>query len=250
MIKAENLEKSYPKAGIKALKGLCLEVAPGEIFGLLGPNGAGKTTAISILAGIMKPDAGSITIDDISIFNGSAKSNQPAAKAKIGLVPQDIALYATLTAKENMRFFGRLYGLSGNILEERIEECLKFVGLQDRADSMIDSFSGGMKRRANIAAGILHRPKAIFLDEPTVGIDAQSRNMIFEMLESFKASNTAMIYTTHYMEEAQRLCDRIAVIDDGRIIAQGTPDDLVSKSQNAENLGGLFLELTGKKLRD
>ena len=172
------------------------------------------------------------------------------AKKHFGLVPQEIALYPNLTCRENLSFFGRMAGLKGRKLKDRADECIELVGLTTSADKRVATYSGGMRRRANIAAGILHDPDLLFLDEPTVGIDAQSRNMILEMLNRFKKQGTGMIYTTHYMEEAQALCSRVAVIDQGNIIIQGPPSELVARHPGCVDLGGLFLLLTGKQLRD
>jgi ABC-2 type transport system ATP-binding protein len=177
--------------------------------------------------------------------------NAPAAARPLfGLAPQDIALYPSLTARENLRYFGRLYGLSGRALASRIDQCLALVGLLDNADSRVDVYSGGMKRRANLAAAILHAPRLLVLDEPTVGIDAQSRNMILENLKGLRDAGTTILYTTHYMEEAEQLCSRVAVMDRGRIIATGTPAELINAVEGCRNLEEFFLHLTGKALRD
>jgi ABC-2 type transport system ATP-binding protein len=239
------LRKTYPGETAPALRDVDLHVDAGEALGLLGPNGAGKTTAISIMSTLMRPDSGEVAICGIDIFKQSYQ-----AKTHFGLVPQDIALYPSLTCRENLHFFGRLAGLRGQELKVRTEECIDLVGLKASADKRVVTFSGGMKRRANIAAGILHKPELLFLDEPTVGIDAQSRNMILEMLKGLKQQGTGMIYTTHYMEEAQSLCSRVAIIDQGEIIVQGPPMELTARHPGCADLGGLFLLLTGKQLRD
>jgi ABC-2 type transport system ATP-binding protein len=197
-------------------------IAPGETYGLLGPNGAGKSTTINILCGLLRADSGSVVIC------GMAFSSDPlGAKRQIGLVPQDVALYPDLTANENLRFFGRLHGLSGAELRERVETTLHTVGLADRGDDRVETYSGGMKRRLNIAAGLLHEPTLLVLDEPTVGVDPQSRNAIMDSIRALGTAGMAVLYTTHYMEEAQRLCDRIGILDEGRLIAEGTHDSLV-----------------------
>jgi len=193
----------------------------GETFGLLGPNGAGKTTSISIVAGLLRADAGVVTVAGNTITTSSVQG-----KAAIGLVPQEIAIYPDLTAEENLMFFGRLYGLSD--LERRTDEVLGVIGLTDRAGDLTKEFSGGMKRRLNIGIGLLHRPELLILDEPTVGVDPQSRNAILESVEALSAEGMAVLYTTHYMEEAERLCDRVAIIDEGEIKAEGTRRELVS----------------------
>ena len=239
------LRKTYPGEAAPALRDVDLHVDAGEALGLLGPNGAGKTTAISIMSTLMRPDSGEVAICGIDIFKQTYQ-----AKKHFGLVPQDIALYPSLTCRENLHFFGRLAGLKSQELKVRTEECIDLVGLKASADKRVVTFSGGMKRRANIAAGILHKPELLFLDEPTVGIDAQSRNMILEMLKGLKQQGTGMIYTTHYMEEAQSLCSRVAIIDQGEIIVQGPPMELTARYPDCANLGGLFLLLTGKQLRD
>jgi len=207
-----------------AVDGVSFDIAPGETYGLLGPNGAGKTTTISMVAGVLAADAGSVTVCGAPMGIGAG-----AAKGSIGFVPQDVALYEDLTAAENLRFFGRLQGLSGPHLRERIGEVLEVVGLADRADDRIERYSGGMRRRANIAVGLLHQPRLLILDEPTVGVDPQSRNQILESVEALGGAGLAVLYTTHYMEEAERLCDRVGIIDQGRIVAEGTRRALVEQ---------------------
>jgi ABC-2 type transport system ATP-binding protein len=241
----KGLIKTYKGSSGPALSGLDISVNYGEIFGLLGPNGAGKTTTISIMSTLLRPTSGSVTICGID-----AVKQPNRIKKLIGLVPQDIALYANLTVRENLRYFGRICGLKGQVLKDRIADCLEMVGLEKRADQLIFTFSGGMKRRANLAAGILHQPRILFLDEPTVGIDAQSRNMILEKLSLLKETGTTMIYTTHYMDEAEQLCDCVAIIDEGHIIAEGSPKQLISRAPGHAGLKDLFLALTGKRLRD
>lgn len=245
MLSAIDLRKTYRESDHPALDGVDLSVREGEILGLLGPNGAGKTTAISVMSGLLRPDAGTVLIQGVDLFRQSHR-----AKKKFGLVPQEIALYPNLTARENLKYFGRLCGLGGDMLQTRIEECLEMTGLESRADRRIGTFSGGMKRRANLAAGILHSPRLLFLDEPTVGIDAQSRNMILEKLSLLRDQGMGMLYTTHYMEEAEFLCSRVAIIDEGRIMDQGPPRELLDRHSECRNLGELFLHLTGKRLRD
>jgi ABC-2 type transport system ATP-binding protein len=204
-----------------AVDGVSFVIEEGQTYGLLGPNGAGKTTTINIIAGLLTPDDGEVRLLGQPL-TGSRKS-------LIGLVPQDIALYPDLSAVENLRFFGQLQNLGGSALKARIAEVLEVVGLADRAKDHIDTYSGGMKRRANIAVGLLHEPKLLILDEPTVGVDPQSRNSILESVAELGGSGMAVLYTTHYMEEAERLCDRIGIIDSGRLIAEGTRDELVEQ---------------------
>jgi ABC-2 type transport system ATP-binding protein len=199
------------------------QIAPGERYGLLGPNGAGKTTTISMVCGLLRPDAG-----DIEVAGAHVDQHATRAKAAIGYVPQEIALYPDLTGRENLRFFARLYGLRGARRDERVDACLELVGLVDRADERVDKYSGGMQRRLNIAAGLLHEPRLLVLDEPTVGVDPQSRNAILESVQGLETSGIAVLYTTHYMEEAQRLCNRIGILDEGKLIAEGTRSELVA----------------------
>ena len=219
MIEVRNLRKNYGK--LEALKGISFSIDEGEFYGLLGPNGAGKTTTISIISSILVPNGGEVSINGKNIYTHSRESKQI-----IGVVPQEIALYSDFSAMENLIFWGGLYGVPDNELKRRAKELLQMVGLSDRANDKVSSYSGGMKRRINIAAALLHRPKVLFMDEPTVGIDPQSRNLIFEVLEKLHHTGMTIIYTTHYMEEAERFCDRIGIIDHGQIIAQGKLDEL------------------------
>ena len=216
----EDLWKSY--AQTVALRGLTFEISKGEFFGLLGPNGAGKTTTIGLLSGLIEPTRGHISIDGFDLF-----SSPMEAKAKLGLVPQSFALYPTLCARDNLVFFGRIYGLKGKRLRERMARVLEMVELTDRANQTVATFSNGMKRRLNIAAGFLHEPEILILDEPTVGVDTQSRNAILESLDSLNESGVTVLYTTHHIEEAQRLCDRVAIMDQGKIIALDSPAGLI-----------------------
>jgi ABC-2 type transport system ATP-binding protein len=208
---------------VAAVDGISLVLRSGECLGLLGPNGAGKTTLIRSIVGRVIPDAGRV-----SVFGYAADS--AAARAALGWVPQELALYPRLTCKENLAAFGRYHGLSGSKLTQSVAWCLDWAALQDRAGDLARNLSGGMKRRLNMAAGIIHRPRVVLMDEPTVGVDPQSRNRIFEMIEALGAEGTAIIYTTHYMEEAERLCDRVAIIDHGHIVALGSNAELVHDS--------------------
>lgn len=220
MIEINGLVKKYGER--VAVNEVSFCVQEGEIFGLLGPNGAGKTTTISILATLLPPDQGQVTIGGYDLVR---ETNQ--IKTLIGFVPQELALYPTLSAWDNLAFFGRIYGLRGTALKDRIAAVLDLVGLRDRAGDAVRTFSGGMKRRLNIAAGLIHQPRLLFLDEPTVGVDPQSRNFIFEHVERLKAEGMTILYTTHYMEEAERLCDRVAVMDEGCILALDTTKGLI-----------------------
>jgi ABC-2 type transport system ATP-binding protein len=241
----EGLVKVYPRADRAALDGLTLDVACGGVFGLLGPNGAGKTTAISILCALLRPTEGHATVLGLDVVRQAG-----AVRRAIGLVPQDIALYPSLTARENLRYFARILRVPSRRVEKRVVECLDLVGLSDCADQRVATYSGGMKRRANLAVGVLHEPKILFLDEPTVGIDVQSRNLILERLAALNRAGMTLVYTTHYMEEAQQLCDDIAIIDAGKVVARGAPTELLKGAGDCENLEDLFLALTGKTLRD
>jgi ABC-2 type transport system ATP-binding protein len=207
-----------------AVDGVGFRVDPGETYGLLGPNGAGKTTTISMICGLLRRDGGEVTVA------GASLDRDPGAvKAAIGYVPQDIALYPDLSGAENLRFWGRMQGLSGRELAARVDAVLEVVGLADRARDKVGDYSGGMQRRLNIGAGLLHRPRLLVLDEPTVGVDPQSRNAILENVAALRGEGAAVLYTTHYMEEAERLCDRVGIIDQGRLIAEGTRRELVAQ---------------------
>jgi len=221
ILRCDRLAKRFGER--QAVDGVSFEIAPGETYGLLGPNGAGKTTTISMVCGILSRDAGEVWIEGQATRPGT-----PAGKERVGYVPQDLAIYPDLSALENLRFFGRLYGLRGAELAGRIDEVLAVVDLADRARDRTEHFSGGMKRRLNIAIGLLHRPRLLILDEPTVGVDPQSRNAILASVEALSAEGMGILYTTHYMEEAERLCDRVGIIDQGRIIAEGTRRELVA----------------------
>lgn len=229
MIKVTNLSKSFNN--FKAVDAINLSVKKGEIFGLLGPNGAGKSTLINMLSTISQLDAGTITLNGIAITK-----NKIINKNIIGVVPQEIALYANFSAYDNLLFFGRLYKIDTQILKKRIDELLQLIGLEKRKNDLIKNYSGGMKRRINIAAALLHQPKIVLMDEPTVGVDPQSRNQIFEVIETLNKQGLTIIYTTHYMEEVERLCDTIAIMDSGKIIAQGTLKTLQNQSKRTETL--------------
>jgi ABC-2 type transport system ATP-binding protein len=222
VLEVSNLRKVYKD--LVAVSDVSFTIAAGETYGLLGPNGAGKTTSISMACGILERDGGVVRVDGNELTTSST-----TAKQAIGLVPQDLAIYPELTARENLVFFGRLYGMGGKSLKGRVEEVLSIIGLAERADGRSGEFSGGMKRRLNIGIGLLHRPKLLVLDEPTVGVDPQSRNAILESVELLSDEGMAVLYTTHYMEEAERLCDRVGIIDEGLIKAEGTRAELVAR---------------------
>ncbi len=224
IIQTRDLKKQYnPPDGPLAVRDVDLVIETGEVYSLLGPNGAGKTTTISMLSGLLQPSGGEAIIAGYNIATESLQARQV-----IGVIPQEIALYPRLTGRQNLRFFGQLYGLSGKTLEKAIDEVLEFIDLRDRADEKLENYSGGMKRRVNIGVGLLHKPRIVFMDEPTVGIDPQSRRRILDaVLELKKNYGMTVLYTTHYMEEAQELSDRVGIIDHGEIIAEGTTGQLI-----------------------
>ncbi|WP_066052374.1 ABC transporter ATP-binding protein [Robertmurraya korlensis] len=222
MLQVENVLKSYDKNEV--VRGITFGVHKGESFGLLGPNGAGKSTTIGMISGIITPDKGEIKVDGLSI-----KKNALDIKRKIGVVPQEIALYPTLSAKDNLMFWGKMYGLTRNEAIKRANEVLEYVGLSERAKEKIETFSGGMKRRVNIGASLMHKPELLIMDEPTVGIDPQSRNHILETVKELNKNGMTIIYTSHYMEEVEFLCNRIGIIDKGKMIALGTKKDLFQR---------------------
>lgn len=233
-----------------AVDGVSFEIGRGEIFGLLGPNGAGKSTTVNMLSTYLPPDGGEVTIA------GHSLRESMTVKHLIGVVPQELSLYEDLTARENLEFFARLYDVPKKERATRVQEALRRVGLDDRDREPVKGFSGGMKRRLNLALGIVNRPVFLMLDEPTVGVDPQSRERIFDIIADLKNNGTTLLYTTHYMEEAERLCDHIAIMDDGKIIASGTLEDLLrlrveeAVVERPRGLEQLFIQLTGKRLRD
>src|SRR5262249_46968352 len=241
MIQVTNLRKSYGQ--LVAVDGVSFEAKRGETFGLLGPNGAGKTTTILMLAGALRPDAGSVVIGD------APDPTRPQVRRQLGLAPQALAVYAELTGAENLTFFGRLYGLSGDRLRERVAWALDFVGLAPRKDDRASAYSGGMQRRLNLAVALIHEPAVLLLDEPTAGVDPQSRNALFDNIEQLKKQGRTVLYTTHYMEEAERLCDRVAVMDRGPLLDLDTVPELCRRHESPD-LESVFLKLTGRRLRD
>lgn len=248
-VQVASLVKHFGKH--EAVKGVSFTIGRGEIFGLLGPNGAGKSTTINMMCGYLEPTSGDTTIDGISIKRAPRK-----VKRIIGVVPQEIALYKDLSSQENLDFFGQIYDIPARERLERSAEALQLVGLYERRKEPIKNFSGGMQRRVNMATALIHRPQFLMMDEPTVGVDPQSRENIFDTIEKLRDQGTTILYTTHYMEEAERLCNHIAIMDDGNIIAMGTLEQLLSlRDQTREiarphGLQELFIQLTGKTLRD
>ena len=244
MISISGLIHSYKGVATPAVDGLDLEIPTGSFFGLLGPNGAGKTTTISIIAGLIKPKAGTLLVD-----GKSWKANSKSIKRSIGLVPQEIALYDSLTAAENLQFFGKNYGIAGSDLTPKIDELLENFGLTDHRKKLISEYSGGMKRRVNLMVALLHDPKILILDEPTVGIDVHSRHMINTYLKELNGRGMTMIYTSHQLEETEKICDKLAIMDHGKLIAQGQTSELLSQIEG-HALNDLFIHLTGNQLRD
>ena len=247
MLTINHLRKSF--GPLVAVDDVSFTLEPGQLVGLLGPNGAGKTTTVSMIAGLIAPETG-----EVLVAGERLHGDTDPKKRRIGLVPQDVALYDELSARANLRFFGALYSLSGGALEKAIGSAMELVGLTDRLNDRVATYSGGMKRRLNLAAGLLHDPDILLLDEPTVGVDPQSRNAIFENLETLKRRGKALLYTTHYMEEVERLADRIIVMDHGKVIAEDTLDGLQSRTTTVDGgratLESVFLTLTGRSLRD
>ena len=242
---AQDLHKSFNEH--KAVDGVSFTIDKGEIFGLLGPNGAGKTTTIRMLSTVLEPDRGDVTIGGYSVRHKS-----DAVRSLIGVCPQELALYEELSALDNLVFFGRMVGLDGKEARAQAAARLELLGLTERARGRVDKFSGGMKRRVNLAVSLMGHPELLFMDEPTVGIDPQSRNNIYETIEGLRGKGMTILYTTHYMEEADRLCDRVAIMDGGRIIAMDTPRELRGQigPPDQVTLEDVFLRLTGRSLRD
>lgn len=246
-IAIELIDLSYKYKGnpIPSVDRVNLRVAGGQIFGLLGPNGAGKTTTIKMLCGLLQPVTGEIYIDGFSM-----KAQHDEIKKIIGVVPQDLALFPSLTARENLSIFGGIYGIDKRTLKQRIDELLPVFGLDTAAGKRVDQYSGGMKRRLNLLAGIIHKPRILFLDEPTVGVDVHSKKVIIDNLFEINRQGTTIIYTSHYLEEAEYLCSSLAILDRGRIISTGMMQDIINKYGNDISLEDVFLSLTGESLRD
>ncbi len=245
LVEIQHVTKTYKNALKPSIDNLSFQINTGTIFGLLGPNGAGKTTLISMLCGLFPPNSGQITINGFT-----HQTNSKACKQIIGVVPQEIALYPTLTAWENLIFLGNMYGLNRSVLIERIKTYLHIFGLEENAHQKISTFSGGMKRRVNLIAGILHQPQLLILDEPTVGVDIQSKNAIITQLKTLNKENgTTILYTSHHLDEAEDFCSHIAIIDEGKLITQGHTQDLI-KTHQCQNIEDVYLKITGNKFRD
>lgn len=243
-IEIKDLYKQYAGVGNIALQGLSLSFPKGIIAGLLGPNGAGKTTTISILCGLVVPDSGIV-----KVLNYDCRTDMAFIKRKIGIIPQQIALYPQLSAQENLSYIGRLYDVPEKKLQVKIKDLLTDFGLWEHRKKRIIQYSGGMKRRANIIAGLLHDPEILILDEPTAGVDVQSRAMILDFLLAYHKTGKTIIYTSHHLEEAEKICDQVAIIDEGKLIAQGSPAELIENAANCRTLEEVFLYYTGRSVR-
>lgn len=244
-VRLNNLRKQYPHSTKRAVSDLTFEIQEGSVFGLLGPNGAGKSTTVMMLCGLMRPDSGSI-----SVFGLDVMENGVDVRKQIGVVPQEIALFPTLTAYENLFYFGRMYGLGATHIRAQIKKYLHIFGLSEKRNKIISTFSGGMKKRLNLIAALLHQPKLIILDEPTAGVDVQSRNLILDFLQTLKTEGVTIIYSSHVLEEAERICSHLGIIDEGKLITGGTKLAIMSDHHDCKNLEQVFLKLTGKNIRD
>jgi ABC-2 type transport system ATP-binding protein len=245
VVHLERLTKQYVNSSKPAVSHVTLEIPEGAVFGLLGPNGAGKSTTVMMLCGLMRPDQGTVSIMGTNIQEHGAE-----VRKKIGVAPQEIALFPSLTAYENLFYFGRMYGLDSAFIRQQIEKYLVVFGLTDKAKKPVHTFSGGMKKRLNLIAALLHQPKLIILDEPTAGVDVQSRNMILDFLDELKKERTTIIYSSHLLEEAERICTHLGIIDEGKLLLSGTKSAVMEKHPECQNLEQLFLKLTGKNIRD
>ena len=244
-VQLDNLTKQYPHSAKRAVSSLTFEIQEGSVFGLLGPNGAGKSTTVMMLCGLMRPDAGSISVFGLDVLENGAD-----IRKRIGVAPQEIALFPTLTAYENLFYFGRMYGMRATDITSQIKKYLHIFGLSEKGNKIVSTFSGGMKKRLNLIAAILHRPNLIILDEPTAGVDVQSRNMILDFLKSMKYEGSTIIYSSHVLEEAERICSHLGIIDEGKLITTGTRTSIMSAHHECKNLEQIFLKLTGKNIRD
>lgn len=244
-IEIKELRKHYPGAWSPALDGLNLQVKEKKIVGLLGPNGAGKTTTINIICGLVTPDSGVAAVYGVDCI-----AETLAVRSQIGVVPQHIALFPNLTGWENFMYIGRLYGIEDKYIKQRAGKLLQRLGLEEQADKRVNRYSGGMKRRANIIASLLHHPEILILDEPTAGVDVQSRAMILEFLKEYKQQGKTILYTSHLLDEAENICDEVAIIDEGKFIITGTPEQLINDTPDCKKLEDVFLHYTGHSVRD
>jgi ABC-2 type transport system ATP-binding protein len=244
-VQVSELRKQYPKAAKPAVSDLSFAFPTGSIFGLLGPNGAGKSTLVSMLCGLSKPNHGSISVLGLNPFTQGAE-----VRKKVGVAPQEIALYPTLTALENLQYFSRMYGISSSEGNPKIKNYLEIFGLGQNQHKQVKNFSGGMKRRLNLIAALLHQPELIILDEPTSGVDVQSRNMILDFLLDHQKTGVTVMYSSHYLEEAERICSNLIIVDEGVLVAEGSPQSLLQANAGCEDLEDVFLKLTGKHMRD
>lgn len=245
VVHLEHLTKQYFKSTKPAVSNITLDIPEGAVFGLLGPNGAGKSTTVMILCGLMRPDSGSVSILGLNMLEHGAM-----VRKQIGVAPQEIALFPNLTAYENLSYFGRMYGLNAAFIREQIKKYLQVFGLTEKARKPVYTFSGGMKKRLNLIAALLHQPKLVILDEPTAGVDVQSRNMILDFLSDLKAQGTTIIYSSHLLEEAERICSHLGIIDEGKLVISGTRSSVMEAHPDCQSLEQLFLKLTGKNIRD
>jgi len=245
IVQVENITKQYRGSHQPAVSHLSLQINEGSVFGLLGPNGAGKSTLVMMMCGLLTPDDGSI-----SLLGMNVKDKGAAVRKHVGVAPQEIALFPMLTAYENLFYFGRMYGLGATVIKERVDSYLTTFDLREKANARVQTFSAGMKRRLNLIAALLHQPKLIILDEPTSGVDVQSRNAILDFLVDLAAKKTTIIYSSHFLTEAERICTHLAIIDKGTLILEGTPQWVMEKNPGSDNLEQVFLKLTGKNIRD
>ena len=244
-VQLDNLSKQYPHSSKRAVSNLTFEIQEGSVFGLLGPNRAGKSTTVMMLCGLMRPDAGSISVFGLDVLEQGVD-----VRKQIGVAPQEIALFPLLTAYENLFYFGRMYGMRSADISAQIKKYLQVFGLIEKRNKIVSTFSGGMKKRLNLIAAILHRPKLIILDEPTAGVDVQSRNMILDFLNSLKNDGSTIIYSSHVLEEAERICSHLGIIDEGKLITAGPRASIMGAHDDCINLEQVFLKLTGKNIRD
>jgi ABC-2 type transport system ATP-binding protein len=244
-VQVSGVTKQYATTTKPAISNLTFSISSGSVFGLLGPNGAGKSTLVGMLCGLLKADAGAI-----SVFGIDPSKNGVVVRKKMGVAPQEIALYPTLTAYENLQYFSAMYGIESSEGATRVNQYLTTFGLNPKKDKQVQTFSGGMKRRLNLIAALLHQPELIILDEPTSGVDVQSRGMILEFLLELTKTGVTIIYSSHYLEEAEKICNDLMIIDEGVLVASGTPSSLLSIDDGVKNLEDVFLKFTGKKIRD